>query len=225
MLQRKRIPFVTVTIAAITIVIHTLSRAATLQYDRAAIAAGETWRLFTGHLTHWNTDHLFWDLLMFVVLGILIETQSKRTLAWLILGSASAISMFTWLLCPELATYRGLSGIDTTLFVFVACRYLFDAIGNRQWRQCMVPAVLLGSALGKFSYEALTGSTLFVDSQSAGFTVFLDAHLVGVAIGIMAALVPVFSRRHLRVEPSLWQGKYVSSDLQNDGMLHRGFRR
>ena len=203
MLQRKRVPFVTMTIATFTIVIHALSSTVTLQYDRAAIAAGDTWRLFTGHFTHWNTNHLFWDLLMFVVLGILIEMESKRTLAWLILGSASAISMFTWLLSPELATYRGLSGIDTTLFVFVACRYLFAAIGNRQWHQCIVPAVLLGSALVKFSFDALTGSRLFVDSQSAGFTVFLEAHLVGVAIGIIAAIVLVLCQRHPRVEPSV----------------------
>jgi membrane associated rhomboid family serine protease len=49
-----------------------LSPAATavLEYDRAAVAAGEIWRLLTGHLTHWSFDHLFWDVLGLAIPGL-----------------------------------------------------------------------------------------------------------------------------------------------------------
>ena len=41
-----------------------------LEFDRIAISQGEWWRVLSGHLTHWNTDHLFWDAIMFAALGI-----------------------------------------------------------------------------------------------------------------------------------------------------------
>jgi hypothetical protein len=46
-----------------------------LEYNRTSIANGEIWRLVTGSIVHWTTDHLFWDLLMFVVLGAAIERR------------------------------------------------------------------------------------------------------------------------------------------------------
>lgn len=46
--------------------------AATLwgQYDRMAIIAGDYWRLLFGHWTHISAEHLFWDVLMFLVLSV-----------------------------------------------------------------------------------------------------------------------------------------------------------
>ena len=185
---KKRTPFVTLILAAIALAIHVLPGAATwLQFDRVAIASGECWRLFSGHLTHWNTDHLFWDLLMFVVLGVLIEARSRTSLLWTILLATLIIATVAWLRGPGVQTYRGLSGIDTALFVFLACSMIIEAIHLRQWHQCIVPGVLLVLAMGKFGYEAVTGSTLFVDNQSADFVVFLEAHLVGVAVGALTA--------------------------------------
>jgi rhomboid family GlyGly-CTERM serine protease len=180
---------VTLVAALSAIAIHAVPGAANLlQYNRAAVAEGQLWQLWTGHFTHWDNGHLFWDLLMFVVLGALIEARSRAHLLKLVLGSALAISLFAWFQSPELPSYRGLSGVDTALFVFVACGYLLDAIRDRQWMQGIIPAGLLLSAMGKFSYEALTRSTLFVDSHAAGFTVVIEAHLVGMAVGAIFAV-------------------------------------
>lgn len=99
-----------------------------LQYDRAAIVAGEWWRLITGHLTHWNGEHLFWDAAMFVVLGAILERRSRRHFVACLIASTIAISATVWLLHPELERYRGLSGVDTALFAMVAVDLLRDAL-------------------------------------------------------------------------------------------------
>ena len=65
-------------VALMAVTVHLVPGSAQwLQYDRQAVLAGAWWRCLTGHLVHWNTEHLVWDLLMFVVLGYLIERQSR----------------------------------------------------------------------------------------------------------------------------------------------------
>ena len=156
-----------------------------LQYDRQALVAGAWWRFLTGHLVHWNTDHLVWDLLMFVVLGCLIERQSRRRLLWLCLGSAAAISSFVWFARPDVATYRGLSGIDTALFVNLGTVLVVEAIQHRQYGADFSGMLLAGLAC-KLLFESATGGTIFVDSHAAGFGVLIEAHLLGALVGTLA---------------------------------------
>jgi rhomboid family GlyGly-CTERM serine protease len=154
-----------------------------LQFDRLAVMDGQWWRLLTGHLTHWNVDHLCWDLLMFVVLGVMVEKLSRPRFVVLCLVSAISISLMILLSQPNLWTYRGLSGIDTALFVYLACVQLASAWHQRRWVQGLLPAALLAGFGGKLLYELATGSTLFVDSQTAGFVVVVMAHAVGAMAG------------------------------------------
>ena len=88
--------------------------------DRQAIQAGQAWRLLTGYLAHWSLDHLFWDVLMFVVLGCLVESRSRWRLIGLCLGSALAISAVCPVVADDIPICRGLSGIDTALFTYLA---------------------------------------------------------------------------------------------------------
>jgi hypothetical protein len=60
---------VTIAIALAAIAVAALNVNEALQFDRTSLAAGEVWRLATEHVTHWNAEHLQWDLLMFIVLG------------------------------------------------------------------------------------------------------------------------------------------------------------
>jgi rhomboid family GlyGly-CTERM serine protease len=154
-----------------------------LQFDRLAISDGQWWRMLTGHLTHWNLDHLVWDLLMFVVLGTIVEKLSRTRFVLLCLVSALSISLMVLLGQPDLSTYRGLSGIDTALFVYLACVQLANAWHQRRWAQGLLFTALLTGFGGKLFYELVFDRTLFVDSETAGFVVVVMAHAVGAAVG------------------------------------------
>lgn len=47
--------------------------------DRDALAAGEVWRLWTGHLTHFSASHLVVDALVFTLLAAALRRAGERT--------------------------------------------------------------------------------------------------------------------------------------------------
>jgi rhomboid family GlyGly-CTERM serine protease len=170
-----------------------------LQFNRAEIAAGEVWRLATGHLTHWNLEHIQWDLMMFVALGAACEMRDPRRMWLCVVAAAASVSMLVFSLFPDIEAYRGLSGIDTALFTLLAIDLLRDA---RQRRIRMLTAVSGGLLLGfisKTAYEAATGQAFFVDQQSAGFQLLVWDHVVAAMVGAAIALAdsPVQRRQRM----------------------------
>lgn len=159
--------------------------AAALQLDRVAFGGGAWWQLLTGHFTHWTGDHLAWDVLAFLALGGFVELHSRRAFAAVALGSALVISVGVLWLAPALATYRGLSGIDSALFTTAAAILLRRARAARSVVGTVLPlAALLGFA-GKIAFELTTGRALFVASSAAFVPVPL-AHLLGALVGLAA---------------------------------------
>jgi rhomboid family GlyGly-CTERM serine protease len=151
-----------------------------LELDRAAVARGEVWRLLTGHWTHWTLDHLLWDSLAFLVLAALCEIWiSRRVLLATVAGSALAVSAGVWLALPEIDRYRGLSGIDSALFVLAAARVLRET-------RSPLGGLALAAFLAKAAWEVSTGSTLFTEAADSFIPVPL-AHLIGGACGLAAA--------------------------------------
>ncbi|MGD9645507.1 MAG: rhombosortase [Pirellulales bacterium] len=182
-----RLPLLAAGASLLAVLIWTLPGAAErLQFDRANIAAGEVWRVVSGHLTHWNADHLLWDVLMFAVLGALVERVSRAAFVITPLLSTLAISGVLWFWQPTLDDYRGLSGIDSALFVFMAGWLVREAFQERRHAALLLPALALLGFAGKVGYELVTGCTLFVDSMAAGFAPLPLAHVVG---GVVGALV------------------------------------
>ncbi|NOG55677.1 MAG: rhombosortase [Planctomycetes bacterium] len=171
------------------------------QFDRAAVfEGGQWWRLITCHLSHWSLDHLVWDLAVFVILGTILEMQNRRRYYVTLLISAIVIPLAVWWLRPDLGTYRGLSGIDSALFVLLALPMLCPATNTRNTQPMQWPIarwilpVLSGMALvlflGKCGYEAVAGTTLFVDSVSSGFIPSPESHIAGaVAAGAVVLLI------------------------------------
>jgi rhomboid family GlyGly-CTERM serine protease len=160
--------------------------AETWQFDRGAIAAGEAWRVVSGHLTHWNANHLLWDVLMFAVLGALVERTSRAAFLVTTLLSGLAISLALWFLQPTLNVYRGLSGIDSALFVFQAGWLAREAVREQRRVASLLPALALVGFTAKVGYEFVTGCTLFVDSAAAGFAPLPLAHVIGGIVGAAA---------------------------------------
>ncbi|MHB8902511.1 MAG: rhombosortase, partial [Thermoguttaceae bacterium] len=112
-----------VTLAAV-LVLPFDSLAGWLQYDRTAVNGGQVWRLLTCQLTHWSWDHLFWDAAALLFLGWVLERQDRRSLLICLGLSVVLIPAVVHIGLPDLATYRGLSGIDSAVFVLLAVTLL-----------------------------------------------------------------------------------------------------
>lgn len=172
-----------------------------LEYDRERIAAGEAWRVVTCHWAHWTGDHLLWDLLVFVLLAALSWRLGRARTAAALAASALLIPLALWTLAPDLGRYRGLSGLDSALFVFLAVALIRrERSAGRTGAVALLAALLLGFA-AKVAFEAATGSALFVD-DSAAFVPVPLAHLVGGVCGGVAAAASARARRCLPCRPS-----------------------
>jgi rhomboid family GlyGly-CTERM serine protease len=179
-----RLPFLTLALAALALLIHLVPGAAAgMQYDRAAIAGGEWWRLLTGHLAHFSANHLVWDVGMLLALGFAAERESAAGCAYALGLASVAISAAIWVAQPQFVIYRGLSGLDCALGGFLAGSLL---------RRPQRIAVLAGAATllfvgAKAAFEAATGSTAF--ANGVGYAPVPLAHLVGLAVGALVALL------------------------------------
>jgi hypothetical protein len=122
--------------------------------------------------------------LMFTVIGALIEVRSRRVFAAVTALSAAAVSATVWLATP-LPTYRGLSGIDSALFVLLTVWFWLDARQGRGTLPATVPIVALTGFLAKIGFEIVTGRTFFVDSTAAVFVPLPQVHLAGAAAGLV----------------------------------------
>lgn len=155
-----------------------------LQFDRSAIGAGQFWRVVTGHWTHWSVDHLIWDVLAFVVLGVLCERIHRTATLSCILVSAIAISAVVWFTNPTMTHYRGLSGVDSALLLLLAVLTTHRAIRTRQRPTAAIVIALTLAFVAKVALESATGTAIFVSQQAGNFTVVPAAHMVGALVGL-----------------------------------------
>ena len=187
--QARRIPCASLLLSTAAALIFLLpSLAAPLQYERAAIAAGEIWRLFSGHWAHYSLDHFFWDVLAFCFLGIACECRSRRRFLVCVIASAFAISSALWLCLPGMRAYRGLSGVDSALFALLFVEVWKEAVRSRRMAQVAVAVACLAGFLFKISFELLTGSNLFVENLESGMVGVPLAHITGATVGLLVGL-------------------------------------
>ena len=212
-----RLPVVTMLLSATAILFQVhADLTARMTFDRWAIAAGEYWRFFTGHLTHWNVDHMDWDVLMFAILGAMIERRSRVWLIATLIASAAAISVVVWCGQAGVDEYRGLSGIDSALFTFVALVLFDDARRTAQTFAVWALTFMATAFVGKLGWELASGSTLFVDSSAAGFTPLPLVHAVGGSAGILFWCgTKAFTTRHSFRRPSrsFFRGKPLAGSI------------
>jgi len=154
----------------------------TFELSRAGLAAGELWRLFTGHLTHHSPYHLLVDAGTFAILGSIVERRlGAGRWALLLAASALLISLAFLALEPSLESYRGLSGLDCAAF---AAALWLEAPVHRTM------TILLGAGFAaKLIYEQVAGGFLFPSTNlgDMGLPV-LSAHSIGAAAGFGALL-------------------------------------
>ncbi len=185
----KRLPIATIVMVLVAVLVFTVPGAGEcLQYDRAAIAGAESWRLVTSHFVHWSGDHLFWDVLAFAVLGWLCERSGRGSFLKCVGISAVLIPLTLWFALPQMATYRGLSGLDSALFTLLATRVICQAACEGDRSKLAVAALVAGGFAVKVGFEFCTGTTLFVESSAAGLVPVPLAHVIGGLVGIGSGL-------------------------------------
>lgn len=185
----RRLPGASLLIALTAVLIQFCPGvAAWLEYDRAAIASGQLWRIVTCHLTHWSVDHLVWDVAALLVLGALCETSDRRGMLRCVAAAAVLIPASIGWLMPDLPFYRGLSGIDSALFVWLATTLLRECLIARRPDWAAVVITVLCAFVAKTGFEFVTGQTLFVDSTAATMIPIPLAHVVGGLVAILCGL-------------------------------------
>ncbi len=185
----KPIPVYTVLLGVAACAVCALPHASQwLQYDRAAIAHGQLWRIITCHWTHFGWNHLAWDVAAFIGLGLFCERNNRKGFLLCLLLATLGIPLSVWALQPDMAVYRGLSGIDSALFCYGAMMFLLDSLREERRPVAIVAFVALVLFLAKTGYEYLTEATLFVQSGQCFVPVPL-AHLVGGLTGAITALL------------------------------------
>ena len=158
---------------------------AILIFDRAAIAAGQLWRLWTGHLVHFGWPHCAVDTAVLLYLGWVIAWPSLavRRLALIVLPLF--ITGAVYLLDPGVIQYAGLSALNLGLFVFLAIQGWRRDRSDWLW-----PAVLL-VCLAEIAIEAARGGTGggLIAFSDPSVRIALSAHLAGVVGGFFLWLL------------------------------------
>jgi rhomboid family GlyGly-CTERM serine protease len=149
----------------------------TLSYDRAALAAGQWWRLLTAHLVHLDVEHALLNGLGLVLMWALFarDFSAWRWLA-IYLFTSLAISAGLWFLDPGLEWYVGASG---TLHGVMAAGTLAHL--RRRDLDGWILAIFI---IAKLSFEQFAGSMPFAGTANT----VVDAHLYGAIGGLGVAL-------------------------------------
>ena len=164
---------------------------AALELRDAFTVGSEPWRLVTCHLVHLNGRQLLMNLIAFLWLGILCEPKMHRRYGMLLFASSLAVGVGVLHVHPDLAGYRGLSGIASAQFAaLVALRWRETRLNGRVAAalSCVVALLLF---MGKTIYEVETGRALFASGlELDGAGPSPVAHLFGALAGLAVALLP-----------------------------------
>jgi len=174
----------------------------TLEYDRAAVGAGEPWRLLTGQLVHWTSRMAVADLVVLLAVGAWLESRSRRLALATLLTGVLLVGLGLHGFAPSLSHYRGSSGLASALFVAAVLEMVADP--SRRWAR--LPALAaLGLFAAKLLWEMGTGRALAAGPLLPGVTVAPLAHVMGGLAGLLAyglhragGLVPAFPAGYSR---------------------------
>jgi rhomboid family GlyGly-CTERM serine protease len=152
-----------------------------LRYDRGALAAGQWWRLLTGHWVHLGLRHAVLNALGLALMWALFARDySPRQWLGIVLGAILAIDAGLWVWDSTLQWYVGSSGVLHGVMAAGTLAHLRRREPDG-W-------LLMAFLIGKLTYEHLVGPL----PLSGTADVVVDAHLFGVAGGAaVAAFLPL----------------------------------
>ena len=157
------------------------------------VRGGDIWHIPTANIAHYSWDHLAWDGLAFLFLGLVCAQKWPFKFHWTLMTAAILTPL------AAMPTYRGLSGIDSALFALAACRIMIEQRG----RDRAIVAIAFAGFLAKIGFELATGSTLFVHELAPGVVALPMAHVIGAAVGIFSALAHAKGERSGGLQPAV----------------------
>lgn len=170
-----------------------------LQWERAALSAGEGWRALSAHLVHFGREHLAYDVLALLVLGAACERRGRARMLGALSAAALLIPAVVAAARPDLSSYRGLSGLDSALFALLLTALTREALMAGQRARVALLAGVGVLFLAKLLLE-LDGGGVFV--RGGGFVTVPEAHVAGACVGVVAALVPGRHEARAALSPS-----------------------
>ena len=164
---------------------------ADLIYDRTALADGELWRAWTGHLIHFGWPHLVVDAGLLVILGWFGERRYPAFTRWSLLLMPPFVSAAIFWFEPAMQRYAGLSAVNLGLLMYVAGQGW-----RRDWTDWFWPAVIaiyIGELLFEHYRGGQGGGAIRFDD--ATIRVATGAHLASAAYALIALAFTKFVRR------------------------------
>ena len=152
-----------------------------LYFNQSAINQGDLWRLLTAHLVHSDTEHLIWNLLVFIILALLIEQHSQILLLVTLISGSIVIDGYLWINSIGVINYAGLSGVLNTLLVVA----LFLQWHKYQHLRKLTGLIFLVS-LVKMLFELWSHHAIFTHSSWQSLP---EAHLAGFLAGIILIVI------------------------------------
>ena len=164
---------------------------AALALDRGALAAGQWWRLWSGHAVHYGLAH-----------AAVNAAALAALLAWLRPGGCLALGSLVCLpllgfavlwLEPALLQYRGASGVVVWLGTLAWLQAWQARDAGRGW------LLLLATVLvAKLVWESWPGRVVPSGSLPEGVSLAWSAHLAGAVLGLgWAAVCRLVSKKTL----------------------------
>lgn len=147
-----------------------------LEYRREEILAGELWRLLSGHWVHYSMRHALQDGCALAALAYALG--GKRRLPLYLLLIAPPLSGLLLLAAPDMASYRGVSGL-----VMGLAGMLLSALWTTRpaWRPGVAAIALLLGARILTDALGLGGDLVGLPE---GIRVAWQAHAAGLALGV-----------------------------------------
>ena len=156
-----------------------------LRFDRHAIADGELWRLFSGHLVHLGWAHTFLNLTGLGLITIVFQQELEfKSDCTALLFCCAGTTLGIYYLSPTMIWYVGLSGALHGYFIYYLIKgYKVSPI---------IAALTLIIMVGKVIWEQTPWGDTSSTEQLIGGAVAVDSHLYGSAAGIIVGFASLF---------------------------------
>ena len=156
---------------------------------------GYTPTAWTGHVVHFGTTHLLFDILPLLVFCAVLEARLGRRLVALMLAlGMPVVSLALWVSLPEMSAYRGASAMVSMLWV---CTGLLGLNDSRQAPGFRVASgVLLIVFALKLVFDAY-GLSMGASMLPGDVRVAWQAHAWGGGVGLLAAALLLTQGRPL----------------------------